>query len=95
MSWKEKTHRATEQRVVKDALHRFVARGGAHDLPISEDEMLTLTKRSRDAFFGDEQQQENLEKYKKHLSQKYGVELIKNLSAIFEEIHGEFGSAEK
>ena len=92
MSWKAEAHKIYEARVLKDALRRLAEE--VKSLPFSEDELHTLAKRSREAFRS-EKKRERLDRYKAHLSSRYGPESVAEISAALEKINNAIGYEEK
>ncbi len=95
MSWKAEANKIYEARVIKDALDRLAARFDTKNLPFSAEELQTLAKRMREAFYGSEKKRERLGRYKAHLSARYGEESVGPVSAALEKINNEIGYEEK
>lgn len=95
MSWKAEAHKIYEERVVRDSLARLAKRFDLKSLPFLEEELQTLAKRARESFRNPERKRERLDKYKTHLSNRYGADLIAKISSMLEEINNEIGYEEK
>jgi hypothetical protein len=95
MSWKAEAHRIYEERVVNDSLARLAERLDLKGLPISDEELKTLAKRSRESFRDPEKRGERMNRYKAHLAKNYGTDLVAKISAALKEIHNEIGYEEK
>ncbi len=93
MSWKAEARKIYEERVLNDALTRLAAQLDVKGLPLSEVELRTLARRSREAFR--KRRNERLERYKAHLTRIYGADLIANISAALETINNAIGYEEK
>jgi hypothetical protein len=95
MSWEAKARKVYEERVVRDSLSRLSKAFDIAKLPFSEEELLTLAKRARESFRNPERKREQLERYKVHLSNSYGVDLVSSISSRLEGINNEIGYEEK
>jgi hypothetical protein len=91
MSWKSEAHRIYEERVVNDSLARLADRLDLKGLPLSDEELKTLAKRSRESFRNPEKRRERLDKYKAHLSKTYGVDVVARIASTLEEINNAIG----
>jgi hypothetical protein len=94
MSWKSEANRIYEERVVNDALARLAGRLDVKALPLSDDELRTLAKRHRQAMWSP-RGKERLARYKAHLAQSHGADVVASTSATLEEINNEIGYEEK
>jgi hypothetical protein len=95
MSWKSEANKIYEERVVNDALARLAARLDVKALPFSDDELRTLAKRFRKALHRSKHGVERLARYKAHLAQSHGADVVESTSAVLEEINNEIGYEEK
>ena len=95
MSWKAEAYKIYEERVVNDSLARLAERIDLKGLPLSDEELKTLAKRSRESFSNPEKKQERLARYKAHLTKSYGADLVASISAALEQINNEIGYEEK
>ena len=94
MSWKAEARKIYEARVVADALARLAKRFDLKSLPLSNQELQTLARRAREAF-SSERKKERLDKYKAHLSSRYGDERVGPIAAALRKINNEIGYEEK
>jgi hypothetical protein len=95
MSWKAEHRKIYEERVLNDALARLAGRLDVAGLPLSREELKTLAKRSRESFNNPAKGIDRLERYKAHLANSYGADVIEKVSANLQEIQGEIGYEEK
>jgi len=82
-----------EARVVDDALARLAAQIDRQSLPLSDDELRTLAKRFREAFYSP--RKERLARYQAHLARTHGADVIARLSSALEDINNAIGYEEK
>jgi len=97
MSWKSRTHKIYEARVVDDSLARLASRCDIKSVPFSEDELRTLARRAREFFraYGSEEKRARLAKYKKYLCTLYGDASVEPVWAALQDINNEIGYEEK
>src|SRR5262249_39587674 len=97
MSWKSRTHKTYEARVVDDSLARLASRCDIKSLPFSEDELRTLARRARQfsKAYGSEEKRTRLAKYKTYLCARYGDAPVESVWAALEQINNEIGYEEK
>jgi hypothetical protein len=95
MSWKAEAHKIYEERVVNDSLARLAERLDLKGLPLSDEELKTLARRSRESFRNPVKGGERLDRYKAHLAKNYGTDLVANISSALEAINNAIGYEEK
>jgi len=95
MSWKTEAHKIYEERVVNDSLARLANRLDVKSLPLSDDELKILARRSRESFRNPEKRREPLDSYKAHFAKIYGANVVANISSALEEINNAIGYEEK
>jgi len=95
MGWKAEAHKIYEARVVEDSLARLAQRFNLRELPFSDEELKTLARRSRESFRNPEKRRERLDRYKAHLAEIYGADVVANISSALEEINNAIGYEEK
>ena len=93
VSSESRANRIYEDRVVKDSLARLSA--SLTDIPFTHEELHTLAKRARQAFYGSEKKKERLVRYKAHLSRIYGDATVAPVFSKLEEINNQIGYEEK
>ena len=76
---------------MNDSLARLADRLDLKGLPLSDEELKTLAKRSRESFRNPEKRRERLDKYKAHLSKTYGVDVVARIASTLEEINNAIG----
>jgi len=84
-----------EERVVHDSLARLAKRLDLKSLPLSEEELKTLARRSRESFRNPARRRKRLERYKAHLAKNYGADLVASISSALEAINNAIGYEEK
>ena len=95
MSWKAEANKIYEERVVNEALARLAERLDLKGLPLPDEELKTLARRSRESFRNPKRGKERLDRYKAHLAKSYEVDLVANISSALEEINNAIGYEEK
>ena len=91
MSWKAEARKIYEERVVSDALARLAERFDSKGLPLADEELKTLAKRSRESFRNPQKGRERLDRYKAHLAKTCRADLVADLSSALEEINNSIG----
>ena len=95
MGWESKANKAYEERIINDALTRLAGRLDLKGLPLSQEELRTLARRSRESFYGSERRRARLAAYKVHLAKTHGADLVERISAVLVDINNEIGYEEK
>ena len=95
MSWKTEAHRIYEERVVNDSLARLADRLDVKGLPLSDEELQTLARHARESFRNPEKRRERLDRYKAHLAEIYGADVVADISSALVEINNAIGYEEK
>ena len=95
MSWKGKTLRIYEERVLADALARLGQRLDRSAIPLTDAELKTLVKRFRKALGNREKHGARLDRYRAHLTKNHGIDAITAVSKVLEGVLNEIGYEEK
>jgi hypothetical protein len=95
MSRESRDNKIYEARVVEEALARLLARIDRPSLPLSDEELKTLVKRSREAYYSRGPKKERLARYQAHLARSHGAEVITSLAKSLEDVLNEIGWEEK
>ena len=95
MSGKAAAQKIYEERVVNDSLARLAAQLDLKGLPLSDEELKTLARRSRESFRNPKTGRERLDRYKAHLAKAYGADLVASISIALEAINKAIGYEEK
>jgi hypothetical protein len=95
MSWKAQNQKIYEERMIKESLTRLSDSFGMEIIPFSKDELWTLAKRHREAFFGSDKKKERLAKYIAHLSAIHSDEVVSQVSSKLQDINNRIGYEEK
>lgn len=95
MSWEAQHRKIYEDRIIKEVLCRLSESIRQETIPFSENEILTLAKRHREAYFGSDKKKERLAKYIAHLSGLYGADIVSLISSKLQDINNQIGYEEK
>jgi hypothetical protein len=95
MTGKAAAQKIYEERVVNDSLARLAAQLDLKGLPLSDEELKTLARRSRESFRNPKTGRERLDRYKVHLAKTYGADLVASISSALEAINNAIGYEEK